>query len=184
MLIYDQFSLRCVIKPAGWKGALIAFPCLSQQITFYLFLFFSFLYFISFSFTLSPPGQYFRQLERKRSKVVLFRVRERSDAGRGARRFQTCKLSITEGKCLFYWLDEENKNYYNLLIFIIPCPQAPNNSIWMQSRHALIYDILVQYTNDILLMYDDIWVNRDVGARSMWGNETTFSFYPLFNHST
>lgn len=30
-------------------------------------------------------------------------------------------------------------------------------------------------------MYDDILVCGDGGIKSMQGNETTFSFYPLFN---
>lgn len=44
-----------------------------------------------------------------------------------------------------------------MLIFIIPCPQAPNNSIWMQSCHALIYDIVLQYTNDVLWCMMIFW---------------------------
>lgn len=67
--------------------------------------------------------------------------------------WQDCKLagfSIIGGKWIFYWLDKRNGNDYNMLIFIIPCPQAPNNSIWMQSCHTLIYDIVLLYTNDVL----------------------------------
>lgn len=66
-------------------------------------------------------------------------------------------------------------------IFIIPCPQAPNHSIWMQSCHALIYDTVLQYTNDVLWC---ILVYREGGTKSMQGNEPTCSFYPLFNHET